>query len=299
MTACRVCRSPAVEVAGVVEYLPGYAWEVHDCHGCGCRFTRHDPEVHERLHQQGSLPYYADYRRLAEACQRSFAARDVVGLRRFLEGWSKYRFVMDAVDAAPAEARILEVGASRGYLTSYAIARGRSVLGVDVSREAVGSATRAFGDRFASLDSGAMEAGAPWDMIYHVGMIGCVADPLGLTRHLLSLLRPGGWLLFNAPNLQACRLAGALWLDSAPPPDLVTLFPPGFWPRQLGASAEVTESVELHDAARSFRLAWGRRFGGWERAGRLAGRLADLSGLSRLVRRWPTEFGLFVEMRAA
>src|SRR5437660_518436 len=85
---------------------------------------------------------------------------------------------------------------------------------------------------FECDDDRAMDAMAPYDVVYHVGTIGCVADPLGMTKRLLGLLKPGGRLLFNVPNRDGCYLRGQLWIDAAPPPDVVTLFPSGFWRRQ-------------------------------------------------------------------
>jgi len=84
-----------------------------------------------------------------------------------------------------------------------------------------------------------------YDVIYHVGVIGCVADPIGLTTELLRMLRPGGKLLFNAPNRGGLHLNGQLWLDSAPPPDLVTLFPETFWKRRFSDVANVVERAEM------------------------------------------------------
>ena len=130
-------------------------------------------------------------------------------------------------------ASILEVGCSRGYLAAYSILAGRRIRGVDVSAEAVQAARASFGDYFAVAGTPEATTAAPFDFIYHVGLIGCVADPLAMTRGLLSMLKPGGQLIFNAPNKDALRFPNQLWIDSAPPPDLVTLFPPGFWRAQL------------------------------------------------------------------
>src|SRR5205814_1852125 len=110
-------------------------------------------------------------------------------------------------------------------------------------------------------DSSSLQLGAPYDIIYHVGMIGCVADPIELTKQLLAMLTPHGRLLFNAPNRQSCSLRGQLWLDSAPPPDLVTLFPPGFWKRQFYASAAVIEETEMHSARMSLEIGLRKSFG--------------------------------------
>lgn len=321
---CRVCGSSTIREVGTVEYLAGYAWPVYDCKVCGCRFTRHDSTVYNLLHQTGAISYYRDYRNLAAQTKALFDKRDVAGLRRFLSGWSKYRFIINETADISATARLLEVGCSRGYLTSYFILSAQNILGIDVSAEAVNGACAAFGDHFVLSSSPAIKASAPYDIIYHVGMIGCVTDPVGFTKELLAMLKPGGQLLFNAPNRLACCMKNQLWLDSAPPPDLVTLYQPGFWQHQFAAMADVAEDIELCDADRSFLLGFRKLFGRawrapkpralgetaplaepiqgksdrvWMQLERGVGKLARVTGLSALAPRWPAEFGLFVSMR--
>lgn len=320
---CRVCQSCEIRTEGVVEYLAGYAWEVHRCMACGCQFTRHEPAVYDLMHETGALSYYSDYRSIAARCQSCFERKDLEGLRNLLAASSKYKFVLDRIAPLPADARILEIGCSRGYLTAHSILAGRNVLGVDVSQKAVEEAGGLFGDHFVLAGDVRIAAGAPYDLIYHVGMIGCVADPIGLTNDLLALLRPGGALLFNAPNRDALHLDGQLWLDSAPPPDLVTLFPPGFFARQFSAKADVIEYIETTPADQSLLIALRRALGVvWSRpapqrieaAGdhgliwrqpaapmqrfveRLVGKVGRMTGLDALVRPRPTEFGLFVTL---
>ena len=164
---------------------------------------------------------------------RLFDQGDLAGLRGELSKIAKYKFVLESVEHQPKSIRLLEVGCSRGYLTSYFILSGYQVLGTDVSLDAIAGAKGAFGDYFISADSAAIQDRAPYDVIYHVGTIGCVGDPLGLTRNLLKMLKPGGVLLFNAPNADSCWLRNHLWIDAAPPPDVVTLFRPGFWRKHL------------------------------------------------------------------
>ena len=320
---CRICGAPSARIAGEVEYYADYEWKVCDCSVCRCRFTKHDNSVYEMLHTSGVASYYNDYRTLAADCKRLFDQRDLAGLKHLLSQVSKYRFVLDELEREPIAGRLLEIGCSRGYLTSYFILAGRHILGVDVSEAALEGAREAFGEHFALAGSSAVDAGAPYDVIYHVGMIGCVADPVGLTRKLLAMLKPGGRLLFNAPNLRGCYLRGQLWFDSAPPPDVVTLFPAGFWKRQLADLANVDEHEQMCPAneglAIGLRKMFGRRWAkpkarslarshnrsistpetsgriwrSFERAVLKAGRL---TGFSRLAPRQPSEFGLYVAM---
>jgi SAM-dependent methyltransferase len=305
-----------------VEYYIGYAWKVFDCPECGCRFTRHDESVYEVLHTSGAVNYYNDYHSLATECKAHFDRGDVASLESLLEQTPKYRFILDQLKRVSHASRILEVGCSRGYLTSCSILAGRDILGVDVSATAVAGARAAFGEHFELAEAALAGALSQFDVVYHVGLIGCVADPLGLTRQLLSLLKPGGKLLFNVPNRRACGLRGQLWFDSAPPPDVVTLFPPGFWSRFCAADAEVDEREEFLPSSSSTQIGlrkilrrhWKKPVPRsiqctsngtalprdldvvWRKIEKVAVRAGRMSGLSRFISPQPSEYGLFVSL---
>jgi hypothetical protein len=145
-----------------------------------------------------------------------------------------------------------------------------------------------------------------------------------MTRELLAMLKPGGRLLFNAPNRNACVLQDQLWVDLAPPPDLVTMYRPGYWRKYLGDLAEVVEEIEYEPPQRNliiiFRKLAGRR---WKRplpialsessrvsapaeglidivfknVERVVLRIGSWTRLDRLAPAQPTEFGLLVTMR--
>jgi SAM-dependent methyltransferase len=321
LRACRICGSTAITQRGDVEYLQGLRCVIYDCGGCGCRFTPHQSGVHDRMHQQPSISYYADYIALADRCAALFRAKDLDGIRSELSAaGAKYRFVIEHIDRAPQTAKLLEIGCARGHLTSYAILANRDVRGVDISPAAIGTAKALFGDHFAVAETTQASAGSPFDMIYHVGLIGCVADPIGLTRHLLGLLRPGGELIFNAPNREALQWRGQLWFDSAPPPELITLFPEGFWRRRFSDAAHVTEAIDHVDADASLRMAVRRLLGirwqppvaqpltahasRWSQpaagarhlAERVISKAARAFGLSSVVTSRPSEYGMFVRM---
>jgi trans-aconitate methyltransferase len=148
--------------------------------------------VYNLLHQSGALSYYVEYRELGAQCRRLFEQRDHEELRRLLCRTRKYRYVIEHVTRESKSSHLLEVGCSRGYLTSYFILEGRNILGVDASSDAVEDARAAFGDHFALADSLTFVQRGTQDLVYHVGTIGCVDDPLGLTRRLLATLKPGG-----------------------------------------------------------------------------------------------------------
>jgi SAM-dependent methyltransferase len=256
--ACRICGSPSVTPVGEVEYYPTYRFEVFDCGDCCCRFTQHLESVYESLHSNASSCYGLQLE-MASRAKKLFDEGDLVGLRQDLCASPKNRFVIETIDRYPRSTRLLEIGCSRGYLTSYFILAGFDVVGVDISASALGAASSYFGPFFVDAMSSTIEDRAPYDVVYHIGTIGCVSDPVALTRSLLRMLKPGGKLLFNAPNALACWLKDQVWLDFAPPPDVVTLFAPGFWKRLFSDEACVTEVVENCHSDDSLRI-WLRKF---------------------------------------
>jgi len=319
---CRICQSDQVQQVGTVEFYAGFNWPIWDCENCGCRFTQHEEAVYDRLHSEENSSYVR-YRELATRCKEKFDQKDLEGLKDILSEASKYRFIIDEISHINRQARLLEIGCARGFLTSYFILGGWPIIGVDVSVEAVHAATAAFGNHFVLLDSPEMVANAPYDVIYHVGTVGCLADPVGATRQLLGMLKTGGTLLFNAPNRDACWAENQLWFESAPPPDVVTLFPSGFWRRYFGDIADVAEGIEPSLDERSVALGLRRFFGrswrqplpmplretakpfvppvrlgdtAWNFFERLYCHLSRVLELQRFASKQPSEYGLLVRM---
>jgi SAM-dependent methyltransferase len=234
----------------------------------------------------------------------------------------KYRFIIEQIALERADAHLLEIGCSRGHLTSYFILQNRDIVGVDASPNAVSAAVAAFGEYFVTVGDSRIKERAPYDVIYHVGTIGCVADPIRMTHELLGMLKPGGRLLFNAPNLDACSLPDQLWL-SAPPPDLVTIYRPGFWQKYFQNVAHVVEQIEYRPPSENLVMQM-RKFGrrrwrpsqpidlgdesqgaagltswdeiGWHNLERITRRFGVWTRMDRLARAHPAEYGLFVSM---
>lgn len=247
---CRICGGENSIRLGSVEYYTGYLWDIYECTECGSRFSQHDKGIYEWMHKQsGSI--YGIYREQAAKCKKLFDNQDLQRLKDLLCMTGKYKFIIESIISDDKDIKILEIGCSRGHLTSYFILSGYDILGVDISKEAVDGAIAVFGDHFMLFEPKSVSENGPYDVIYHVGTIGCVDDPLGFTRELLKLLKPGGKLLFNAPNVASCWQKDQLWVDEAPPPDLVILFKPGFWKQQFNHLREVEEMIETYSPEQS------------------------------------------------
>ena len=252
---CPVCGLPDLRRAGRLHPYRDVETEVFDCDACGSRFTPHQGEVYERLHRTGAGAYgghEADAHRAAE----DIAAGNLEALGQRLRRSPKQSFVLDALTGRKHLDPLLEMGCSRGHLSAYLLARGRRLLGVDIAPSAVAAARERFGDHFVEPGDPRLEAEGPFGAAFHLGTVGCVAQPFAFTLELLGRLRPGGLLLFNAPNAEACRGDGRLWVLGTPPPDLVTLFSADTWreafPRHA-RSRGVEVEVEVRERPASGR----------------------------------------------
>jgi SAM-dependent methyltransferase len=317
---CRICSSTEFVKQGEVSYYVGYSWGVYDCKECGCRFTQHSDAVYEVLYSDQHSPYWF-YTNIAKACKALFDKQDAAGLKAELSlRAATYKYIIDRTESDPHDARYLEIGCSQGHLTSLFILRRRNVIGADVSPTALSLARKAFGDFFVQIDDPLIRTRAPYDVIFHSGTISSVADPVGMTNWLLNLLRPGGRLLFNAPNRDACVVKDQLWFDSAGPPNVVTLFPPGFWSSRFSHLADVEEQIEFRPFNQNFRILLGRLMGSkwtrkspiplnhakisapeevnvsWRTLKRILPIVAAWSGLNQLVPKYPSEYHFFVQM---
>lgn len=289
---CRICgASKAVQEIGRVP-LPAASTDLalYRCRRCGSHFTDHDDRAAENLHADDHSVYHLQSQ-IADVASSLYEARDVTGLGNYLRQLRKNAFVMDEIEATPGLRRVMEVGCSRGYMTAYFVLRGYDVVGVDVSKTALESAIGRIGPYFAAPDDPKVAAGRPYDAIYHVGTIGCVGDPFGFTRGLLDQLRPGGVLLFNAPNLNACVERGRAWSQEVFPPDVVTLFSPEIWTNNFSDIATVNVTERRLARREQVRKALRPLRGSRSKNG------VDLfSAIRAVVRPDIDEFGMFVRM---
>jgi SAM-dependent methyltransferase len=237
---CRICKSK--DIAFVVRYKPykDYQVNLYDCNYCGCRFSAYDSGNSEILHSNPTS--YRQHDNLQKNASTLFNQSNVKELKKALSFDQKNKFIIDYIDSKDNAQKIAEIGCSSGYLSSYFILIGKEFYGYDISETAIRKANETFGKHFYNISDDYFNSRGPYDVIFHVGTIGCVEHPIEFTESLLALLKPNGVLLFNSPNRSYINHTGDLWL-SVPPPDLVTLFPKYFWAKVFSKIA----SVQVHE----------------------------------------------------
>lgn len=124
-------------------------------------------------------------------------------------------------------ARVLDVGCGDGAFLEWARTAGWTGVGIDFDPSAVASAqSRGLDVRCGSIDS-LRDEGASFDAITLSHVLEHVHDPANLLRQAGALLKPGGLLWIDTPNLASIGHAvfGASWLGLDPPRHLILFTP--------------------------------------------------------------------------
>ena len=225
--ACPVCRSPEFSIVQPARYPPSLdeqqlkqifrassdqvLWDqVVRCSVCGLVY------VNPRPHADLMLEAYA------EAEDPVFAAQNearIHGFRKTLES------VVKRLAMPPQEKRMLDVGCAGGAFLVAARQMGFAVTGIEPARwmAAYGREHYQLDIRDGILEAGVFEEGtfdviALWDVIEHL------PQPSETLKIVRSLLKPGGVLLVNYPDigtLAGAHAGTALAVLVERPPDLL------------------------------------------------------------------------------
>jgi SAM-dependent methyltransferase len=167
------------------------------CRNCGCGFRRNplaQAELAQLYREMDTKTYDAE-----SAGRARTALTHLALLHRFAE-----------------PGRLLDVGCASGLFLDRAATAGWEVAGVEPSEQLFQQARAKLASKGLVLKSVLEEADLPlagfdavtlWDVLEHV------ADPLGILQRCHSLLKPGGMLILNVPDLQSlqARLLGRRW----------------------------------------------------------------------------------------
>lgn len=240
---CRVCYSENTLNVGRLKPYLDYECDVFECLDCASRYVEYDESIYDKLHSKSETSY-SFHEELAIEVGRYYKEGQSQNIRKILSDVPKFKFVIDCVENQSDICKVLEIGCSKGYLSAYFKSRGHDVIGVDISASAIDFAKQKFGDFFVEAGSPIIAEKMPYDIVVHTGTIGCVESPGKMTENLLKMLKPGGLLIFNAPNVMACKQQNSLWAYGTSPPDLVTLFHEQFWMNNFSDLAKVEISFE-------------------------------------------------------
>jgi 2-polyprenyl-3-methyl-5-hydroxy-6-metoxy-1,4-benzoquinol methylase len=118
------------------------------------------------------------------------------------------KFVLNKISRYYTEGNLVDFGCGKGFLVHEAARAGWNAYGVELNT-ALAEAANAYWrtDRVLSwgLDTLTMHFGAYFDVINASQVFEHLTDPLGTARDLAALLRKGGILSLDVPNVRSLR----------------------------------------------------------------------------------------------
>lgn len=142
------------------------------------------------------------HRSLERLVPDTLDGRDISGAATLELHLARYRFALRHLRPG----RVLDIACGVGYGThvlAEGVEAGTSVVGVDISEEAVDYARRRYGGpniEFAIGDALAFDDASGFDTIVSLETVEHVEDPAALIAHLVDLLRPGGVFVASVPT---------------------------------------------------------------------------------------------------
>lgn len=265
VTVCPVCgdarrRKLYDDLTDKVFFCAPGTWSLHGCQGCGTAYLDPRP-TRATIH----LAYHSYYTHQAPA---NPAAENLHGVRRLqrmlANGYRNWRFgtrdfpdsrlgilvayllpgqkasldrAMRHLPISGCGRRVLDVGFGNGRFLERARSAGWSAWGVDPDPIAVHNASK----RGLAVRHGGIEAyadqPASFDVITMSHVIEHVYDPIDVLKQANTLLKPGGCLWLDTPNIES---SGHSWFRrnwrGLEPPRHLTLFT---WDSMLKALHEI------------------------------------------------------------
>ncbi|MGC2424834.1 MAG: class I SAM-dependent methyltransferase [Nitrospirota bacterium] len=221
MTTCPICGFAAIlEFKDYPGYIEPLKYDILSCPGCGASFStplEARAEIYNLIYARADkMPGYKRYAGYADEIR---LRPDPFAFLAAKEDsyWAVWKS-LQVLGLGPG-ARVLEVGSGLGYLT-YALARsGYMATGLDISAEAVGKATAAFGYHYVcgSLDGFGGACNQKFKLVIMNELLEHAEDPLALLSAAEAVLDDDGAILITTPNKSFFRTGEAVWETDNPP----------------------------------------------------------------------------------
>lgn len=249
---CRGCDS-VLEDRGQIYVGGGVEWvDLYKCGDCGVINVPRCATVYEELHADESSSY-ARHRQQNGRIAELLNAGQHEDIRKLVVTSGKMAWAADEVSKLPSPSKILEIGCSSGAFGAYCLSLGHDYRGVDISPTAVKTACAYFGNHFVLSNSKQELSWSSLDQVVILGTIGCADEPVKLLESVLARLKPGGKVIFNAPNSVLMEKEERVWSYSTCPPDHVTVFPNNFWSTRFQKLGKVTVEYQMSTLRQSRR----------------------------------------------
>jgi 2-polyprenyl-3-methyl-5-hydroxy-6-metoxy-1,4-benzoquinol methylase len=248
---CWLCGAPAVPSS------PYDAVGFARCTTCGFLFqpTRASAEAEARLYDAA---YFDGYDQRTGGRADGQGHYDLAVSQRASEASLRVKFVQQF---SATNGSLLEIGAASGYFVAAAAAAGFTATGIEPSAPQAADAR----ERGISVQAGTLDdiasSGEQFDVVCAWHVLEHLPVPRAAMQQVRSLVRPGGWLFLELPNVGsvAALRGGTRWAHLDPEAHVAQYTPTQVARLLEGAGLEVVEletfSIRLFSRSRARSLA--------------------------------------------
>lgn len=221
---CSICSSAHIFYIDELKPYIDKEWiyTIYECLECNTRFAieveTENVNYHEIFYKTGND--YEFYYSIADTVKTLLNKNQIKKCENYLKSinYIKYNKIINFI-SNNKNLEILEIGSSTGFLTAYLRKCGHNAIGLDISKSAVAYSNNNFGNYYYTI----LPENCKFDLIIHVGTIGCVNKPKEFLNEFTGLLKINGFMYFNSPNLNSVKKENRIWVDTLPP-DLIYIF---------------------------------------------------------------------------
>ena len=134
-----------------------------------------------------------------------------------VDGFHKKVLTDNFLAKLPHNAKLIEIGCGTGRLTSHVLSSGRNVVGLDVSSGMLRVARDRLRASNASLLAGSLDnlpfLESEFDGAYAILVLNLMPDLPSAFTELARVIKPGGTLFFNLPNLKSIYFPAGMYVN--------------------------------------------------------------------------------------
>lgn len=184
------------------------------CSECNVVFYAPRPTLQELEEYYNSPQYRKDYQTSCMAGPE-FAETRYKQFDFFLNKYCPF------LDSKSTQLRLLDVGCGTGDFLHSAAQHGWQVEGVEISNIAAYQASELLGKdciHVGTINTAALPANT-YDVVTSYHVIEHLLDPISMLQHIYEVLRPGGIIFLETPNINSlgAKIRGKKWSQIIPP----------------------------------------------------------------------------------
>lgn len=222
---CKFCNNKMEKIGDKVQgYIEGTFFDVYQCDSCNLqqadiqeKFEKEYANIYERIYKNSSiLPGYSRYYRYSKEILES--KNPIEYITEVEDVYNSVYSCIKEYSEKLKEPKILELGSGLGYFTYGLKKSGYDITGLDISKDAVEKAIKAYGEHYicADLFKYSEKNQEKYDIVIMTEVIEHISEPDEFLKAIKKILKKGGIVIITTPNKGAYP-KNFVWYTDFPP----------------------------------------------------------------------------------